>query len=640
MRLSSIAIVVTTFAAAAGLCLVAAGFAVNVIEDNSEYSVRVALDDTEMTWAEVHANGLQVFLSGIAPSEAKRFKALSTAGTIVDAARVIDNMQVADTTRMTPPRFSIEILRNDSGISLIGLIPQATDREQVIARLSRVVGAGQVTDLLEAAEYDVPDGWDTALDFAMDALTNLPRAKVSVEAGRVAITAISDSPEAKRRLETELTRQSPASLRLALDISAPRPVITPFTLRFVMDAEGARFDACSADSEAARDKIIQSAIDAGLVGKAICTIGLGVPSPSWADAAAASIRALKDINGGTVTISDADISLIGIEGTEPTLFDRRIGELEAALPDVFALHSELPVQQDAQATGPADFVATLSPEGQVQLRGRISDELTQAAAESFAKARFGSKSVQMAARLDDTLPQDWPMRVLTGLEALSKLANGSVTVTASQVEVAGNTGNPSASDEISRLLADKLGEGELFQIRVSYQKKLDPVLGLPTPEECESEIKAILDARKINFEPGSATPMSDAVEIIDEIATILSKCGGIDMEIGGHTDSQGREEMNQQLSQDRAQAVLAALRERQVRDVNLTAVGYGETQPIATNDTEEGRETNRRIEFRLLSEAPAETPLETADQTSEEGVPLDDTVVAPEDATSEQGSGD
>ena len=87
MRLSAIAIVTLTFFAAAGVCLVAAGFAVRAIEDNSEYGVRLALDENDLSWAEVQANGLQVLLTGTAPTEALRFKALSTAGGVVDAVQ-------------------------------------------------------------------------------------------------------------------------------------------------------------------------------------------------------------------------------------------------------------------------------------------------------------------------------------------------------------------------------------------------------------------------------------------------------------------------------------------------------------------------------------------------------------------------
>ena len=74
------------------------------------------------------------------------------------------------------------------------------------------------------------------------------------------------------------------------------------------------------------------------------------------------------------------------------------------------------------------------------------------------------------------------------------------------------------------------------------------------------------------------------------------------MEIAGHTDSQGREEMNQSLSQSRAEAVLQALMARRVLTSNLSAKGYGESRPIADNDTEDGREENRRIEFTIITD--------------------------------------
>ena len=78
------------------------------------------------------------------------------------------------------------------------------------------------------------------------------------------------------------------------------------------------------------------------------------------------------------------------------------------------------------------------------------------------------------------------------------------------------------------------------------------------------------------------------------------------MEVAGHTDSQGRETMNQSLSQARADAVLNAILARRVLVSNLTAKGYGEANPIADNDTAEGREANRRIEFTLLTPETSE----------------------------------
>ncbi len=614
MRLSSLLIIVSTFAVAAVLALVTANLSVQLIEESSEIGVRDALDEEGLTWAEVEADGLQVTLAGIAPTEAIRFAALSTAGSIVDAARVIDDMQVEAAAAIAPPRFSAELLRNDAGFSIIGLIPTSTDRDGVIDQITAIADDLPVTDLIEVANYPAPDGWEDALGFALAAMERLPRAKVSVVAGRVSITAITDSSDEKTQLETLLNRAAPPGLRVALNIAAPRPVITPFTLRLVMDENGTRFDACSADTEAARGRIVDAAFAAGLTGPGTCTVGMGVPTPSWSVAVEQAIAALSELGAGSVTFSDADITLIAAEGTPQSDFDRVVGELENQLPEVFALYAKLPETVDPNQ-GPQEFVATLSPEGLVQLRGRISDENLRALVDSYAQAAFGSNSVYTATRIVDDLPATWPVRVLTGLEALSQLSNGAVTVTPDTLTVSGNTGNPKASTNIATLLASKLGEAEEFDIRVTYQEKLDPIAALPTPDECESEIATILASSKITFEPGSATIDAGALGTMDDISEILRQCGDLRLEIQGHTDSQGREEMNLNLSQARAQSVLNELRARRVLTATYSAKGYGETDPIAENDTEAGREANRRIEFKLIRPTPSapegETTLET-----------------------------
>lgn len=631
MRLSSMLTIFLTFAAAAVLCLVAASFSVQLIEDSSEIGVRDALDAKGMTWAEVEANGLQVSLSGVAPTEAVRFSALTTAGSVVDAARVIDDMGVAAQEALAAPKFSAEILRNESGLSVIGLIPTSTDREYVIARFSSLAGSTGVTDLLETADYPAPDGWERALEFALSAMSSLPRAKVSVEAERVAITAITNSAQEKARLEQDLRRMAPRLVTLELDISAPRPVITPFTTRFQITPEGASFDACSADTELAAERIISAAKAAGAQNPR-CTVGLGVPTPRWADAVTASINALTKLGGGSVTLADADISLIAMPETSQSEFDKVVGELENALPAVFALQAKLPEAQDPNA-GPPEFTATLSPEGQVQLRGRVNDDALRELTTSFAKARFGSDRVYTATRVVDDLPADWATRVLAGLEGLGQLSNGSVTITPQSVQLSGNTGNPDASTEISSLLAGKLGEGSAFDVNVTYQKKLDPVLGLPTPDECEAEIGAIVAAGKINFEPGSATIDASALGTMDDIAAVLKRCGEIQLEIQGYTDSQGGGDMNLALSQSRAESVLNELRARRVVTGTFKAVGYGEESPVQDNATEAGREANRRIEFRLIRPDTAATPDETTLENTAENSDTNPNTTTEESAT-------
>ena len=602
MRLSSIFVIAGLFLAAAILSLLSARLAVTVIEETSRESVSAKLQETSLDWARVDVDGLQVFLAGAAPSEASRFRAVAVAGTVVDAARVIDQMLVQDAQPVAPPRFSMEILRGDSGVSLIGLVPATMDRPAYARQVEAATEGAAVADFLETADYPAPPTWDAAMAYALRALKQLKRAKISVDAKRVMVRAMTDSPEARARVKAALSRRLPEGVKLTLDISAPRPVITPFTLRFVINEAGkARFDACSADSDKARARIIAAARQAGLKDEPTCVVGLGVPTPKWAEAAERAIAAVADLGGGKVTFSDADISLVALQGTPQDRFDDVIGRLETALPEVFALHAVLPEPPEDTVTEMPEFIATLSPEGLVQLRGQVAGSEARKLVESFAKARFTSDGVEMRARAAEGLSEDWTLRILAGLDALSQLSRGVVRLDPETLDLRGATGRKEAGAIISGLLSERLGEAAQFSIDVEYEKALDPVASLPTPAECEARIAAVQKDSKITFEPGSARIDRDGARIMDRIAEILKECGEISMEIAGHTDSQGREVMNRQLSQQRAEAVLNELRMRRVLTGSITAVGYGESRPIANNDTEEGRAANRRIEFNVIT---------------------------------------
>ena len=101
----------------------------------------------------------------------------------------------------------------------------------------------------------------------------------------------------------------------------------------------------------------------------------------------------------------------------------------------------------------------------------------------------------------------------------------------------------------------------------------------------------------INFDTGKATIKAESAATLDTAAAALKQAAAIRVEVSGHTDNVGTPEANLKLSQDRAQAVAAALVERGVKADRLTAKGYGQTAPIADNRTEDGRAKNRRVEL-------------------------------------------
>lgn len=637
---------VLAIAVAAAGCVGVAFWARAVIEREALTDIGLVLSASGNDWAEVSVDGLSVRLSGVAPDEATRFAALSEAGSVVDASRLIDDMDVAAVAAIAPPEFSIELLKNEDGISLIGLVPLESSPETIVERVRAVSDNAEISDLLESADFAPPPGWEQALSFGIEAIDELPRSKVSITPSQVAITAVAKSPEDRAKLERRLNRDAPAGLRLSLNISAPRPVVAPFTLRFLIDEAGARFDACTADSDEARDAILLAAKEAGLTRETDCVLGLGTPSTRWGEAAVAGIAAVHAFGAGTLTISNADVSLVAPQGTARGDFDRVAGELEAALPPVFSLSAVLPKPPAEEVVGeaaPAEFTATLSPEGQVQLRGRLGDEATRAAVQSFAAAKFGVEKVYPATRLDPAVPPGWPKRVLAALEALHYLNNGAARVTEDEIRISGVTGRQDAQSAMARVLSDKLEDGASFSLDVTYSEALDPLAALPTPEECIALINEAGNKRKITFAPSSTEFERDAVQTIDAIAEILRDCQSVQIEIGGHTDSQGREIMNEQLSQARADAVLNAIMARRVLTSNLTARGYGESKPIASNETEEGREANRRIEFRLAADAAADAAQEAGspgdEAAGDEETPADDAAAEGEATEGEAGGG-
>jgi OmpA-OmpF porin, OOP family len=608
-KLSPLTLVLLAFIAAAMIMVSVAYAAARVIERRSEKVISARLSKEKIDWVQVDADGLQVHLTGTAPNEVARFRTVSLVGSIVDASRIRDDLEVTPTTAIQAPRFSVEMLRNDDWVQLTGLIPEdpgegRIDGETLAAEATALATDTEIANVLDTAAYPAPETWDAALRFGIEALKLLKRSKISVAADKVVVKAIADSAAERRKLEADLNKLKPEGVLLSMDISAPRPVLTPFTLRFIMDENGARFDSCSADTERARSAILAVAQTVGVDGRVLCTVGLGVPTPRWSEAVIRGIKAVTELGAGSITFSDADVTLVAGDGTTQAAFDKVVGELENDLPDVFSLSSSMP-KLEAVNQGPAEFTADLTPEGKVTLRGRLTDTTLRDAVDAFGRAAFGNESVYVATRLDPDLPDGWPIRVLAGLEALAQLHDGSLIVRADVVEVKGVTGSLDARAKITQILSDKLGQGQTFRVDVKYNEEFDPLAALPTPEECAAEVNEVVARTKITFTPASAEIAQDARPVIEALTKILIDCPPIAIEIGGYTDSQGSEGGNQALSQARAEAVLFALQGRRIDVSGFTAVGYGEANPIADNETEEGREANRRIEFVLKGVASA-----------------------------------
>lgn len=104
----------------------------------------------------------------------------------------------------------------------------------------------------------------------------------------------------------------------------------------------------------------------------------------------------------------------------------------------------------------------------------------------------------------------------------------------------------------------------------------------------------------ITFATGSSAIVTNFYPILDNVVKVLVKYDKTKLSIEGHTDSIGDESYNQQLSMQRANSVANYLIAANVNTARLQTLGFGESQPIASNDSEENRKKNRRVELRIL----------------------------------------
>jgi len=143
---------------------------------------------------------------------------------------------------------------------------------------------------------------------------------------------------------------------------------------------------------------------------------------------------------------------------------------------------------------------------------------------------------------------------------------------------------------------DQLLDVEIKQYREDLNTAVESAMLDTTGKE------KIITLQHVQFETGSAQLTSDSRYEVTNLVDVMKKYPAMRIEIGGHTDNTGNADTNMQLSRDRANAVYQELVNAGIDASRLTAVGYGSTRPVTTNDTEAGRQQNRRTEFKILAQ--------------------------------------
>jgi OOP family OmpA-OmpF porin len=227
---------------------------------------------------------------------------------------------------------------------------------------------------------------------------------------------------------------------------------------------------------------------------------------------------------------------------------------------------------------------------QVTAGGQVPDEATRQAVIAALRQIYGDNNVIDKIEVVSGLgvPANWSANILKLLTPeLKQTHRGQLQIEGTQVAIFGDVDSDAARQEIIGNMAAALNP--TYTVRNS--------LRVPAVEQ--NDMDTALAGRIIGFEMGSATLTLKGRQILDEMLPSFRKLQDQKVAIIGHTDDSGVRALNLTLSQARAEAVKGYLVNKGIDPAILTTSGVGPDQPVAPNDSAEGRARNRRIEFRV-----------------------------------------
>jgi OOP family OmpA-OmpF porin len=311
----------------------------------------------------------------------------------------------------------------------------------------------------------------------------------------------------------------------------------------------------------------------------------GAP-PRFEDAAMLLLQQVAKLKDGKITITDTKVSLAGMA--------RDLGGREAIAGALKSLPEGFSVAANDIKAPPYIFQANKDPvAATVTLTGYVPDDAVHKTIAAAVQRKFFAEKIVDNLKISIGAPSSFAGSVVAALGALSRLSTGTLVVSDREVKLSGDALYEGAAADI------RAGLGKDFPKAWQYKPEITvkPAAGPVDATVCQQLFSELLSKGKIRFEPKRAVIDPDSAAILDRLVDTALRCPNANIEVAGHTDADGEDSFNQALSEKRAQAVINYLVKAGLTADRFTAVGYGATQPVAGNDSDDGKAQNRRIEF-------------------------------------------
>jgi OOP family OmpA-OmpF porin len=413
--------------------------------------------------------------------------------------------------------------------------------------------------------------------------TLLDKTRIAVDGRDVTLAADAFSEEGRRGAVTRV--DAVPGVRLVNDETRLVPEAKPFAWSAERDVVRVTLGG-SAPLPAVKGKLVEAA-RAGLGGVEVVdqmNLARGAP-PLFDEAALLLIDQIGKLKDGKLSISDANVTLSGMA--------RDLGGREAIATALKKLPEGFKVANDIKAP-PYVFQANKDPVAvTLTLSGYIPDTAAHTALVAAASRKFFNEKVVDNLKTSVGAPSGFAAAVVPALGALSRLSTGTLVVSDREVKLSGDALYDAAAAQIRAGLGKDFPQGFQFKPEISVKPQAAPV----DNTVCQQLFTELLSKGVIHFEPKSARIDPDSTGLLDRLVETTLRCPASNVEVAGHTDADGDDAANQTLSEKRAQAVVDHMVKAGLPADRFLAVGYGSTQPVASNGTGEGKAQNRRIEF-------------------------------------------
>jgi outer membrane protein OmpA-like peptidoglycan-associated protein/osmotically-inducible protein OsmY len=474
-----------------------------------------------------------------------------------------------------------------NAILIAGFVPNDVVKETLVAAAKAAVPSATITDETTIASGE-PEGFAEAASFAVGALGRLREGGVMLDGLTLDMAGEARSVEDYEAVVDGVDGKLPEGITLVASEITPAPV----------DAYGwsGRKDGAKVvltgyvPTLADRDEVREAARAAfgGLSVEADVKVAAGEPKMDWIGAIKFAMGQLALLDTGTVELGDRRYAITG-EARDSAAFAALLAANERTLPASLELSS---ADVSPPKVSPYRFAASRGGDS-VVLTGYAPTESDKENLVDAAADLFGGAKVVDRIDFGSGAPPDFMVAASVAMDAAGRLAGGRAEVINTKVMVAGETYFQRAMDEVQEAALGAMPDGYTLDLAIMTRQVGQPL----DATGCRDRLQADLKTGRIEFEGANATITEPSLPLLDRVAGTLLRCGEIGIEVGAHADADGSETKNRELTQVRADAVVDYLVDAGVRREQLTAVGHGEDNPIADNETEEGKRANRRIEF-------------------------------------------